>query len=193
MQLLKLRYIVPAALAVVASGMFVAPRSAMAIPVSPVPALDTAVTDVQYRARGGGGRQSLSPGGQTHRAARRASRSPRHGRSPGSSDRCGARLPARPPCCSRARLPSGRPAGLSRVPPRLSAGRAARLLRQLVSSISLEPGRRHRGGRRDWLHRRCSCGLVLRQAAGARPVLVLHRPKPHARLLGCLPLLSNEA
>ena len=64
MQLLKLRYIVPAALAVVASGMFVAPRSAMAIPVSPVPALDTAVTDVQYRARGGGGARAYRPAGR---------------------------------------------------------------------------------------------------------------------------------
>ncbi len=62
MQVLKLTYIVPAAIAVVASAILIAPRSAMAIPVAPAPALDTAVTDVQYRARGGA--RAVRPAGR---------------------------------------------------------------------------------------------------------------------------------
>lgn len=66
MHFIKLKYIFPAAFAVVASTIFVAPQSALAIPVAPAPGFDNSITDVQYRQRGGGG------GGM--RAARPAAR-----------------------------------------------------------------------------------------------------------------------
>lgn len=70
MPLLKLRYLVPAACAFVASAMFAAPQSAQAIPLAPAPSLDSRIDYVQQRNQGA--RRAVRPA--TRPPAARAAR-----------------------------------------------------------------------------------------------------------------------
>jgi hypothetical protein len=148
--------------------------------------------DMITQVRGGRG------GGVHHRGGAGMHRGGMHHggmhRPPGAVQRSrpSPRLPA-----GRWRL-SSRPSWLSprlpsRISPRISPRLSSRLRRLGASDlVSLEPRRRHRGGRGDRLRQRGGGGGLGGRSAWPRPVLVLYRPEPPAGLLGRLPVANVQ-
>ena len=93
--------------------------------------------------------------------------------------------------CSLSAHGRGRPTGQCRC----SQYRRRRGTRRLGTSrlVRLAEGRRHRGRCGDW-SREC-CDRCCLGWSGSRPghVLVLHRPVPHAGILGLLPVTTQHA